>query len=555
MDRPQESEGDSEFVGSKGVVRKDEFVRVLTEALYSLGYSQTGRQLEEESGISLHSSEVRLFKQQILDCRWDESIATLHQIGQMDETSIKLVSSVILERKFFQLLAGEKIMDALHTLRNQITPLGVDVDTVCKLSSFILLPSQILDLHGPYGQESTMNSGKRFLDELKTLLPPSVWFPENRLVHLVEQGIEFQNDMCWLHNTPSGKMSLLAHEDCGMDQIPNHTVQVLQEHIGEVWFLKFSHNGKYLASSCSECLVIIWEVNVDGQVSLKHRLSGHEKPVSYISWSHDDNQLLTCGEEETVKRWDVASGECQHTYEISGRIDLGLVSCECQHTYEINGRIDLGLVSCEWAPDGKSIYSGVNDKRIIMWDPEGNLVECLPTHGTMRIADLRITSDGKQLITVCDRRTILLLELISNSARYIVEDQEIVCCTLSEDNQCLLVGLRDERIRLWNIAGGTGVLNEFRGHKRARFVVRPCFGGIKEKFIASGSEDSQVYIWHRKQPTPISKLAGHTGAVNCVSWNPADPQMLASGSDDRTIRIWGVKRANLDFQKQQLPNP
>lgn len=51
--------------------------------------------------------------------------------------------------------------------------------------------------------------------------------------------------------------------------------------------------------------------------------------------------------------------------------------------------------------------------------------------------------------------------------------------------------------------------------------------------------DHVVYIWHIRDENPICMLEGHTETVNSAHWNPKYPSMIASASDDNTVRIWG----------------
>ncbi|KAF5744052.1 WD repeat-containing protein 26-like [Tripterygium wilfordii] len=523
MARPLPSEGDDGVIGSKGVIKKVEFVRIIAKALYSLGYKKSGAHLEEESGIPLHSSVINLFMQQILDGKWDDSVATLHNIGLSDDSIVKSASFLILEQKFFEFLDGEKVMDALKTLRTEIAPLSINNGRVRELSSCIVFRGQY-SLVGSSNQDVVRKKSRpRLLEELQRLLPPTVMIPERRLEDLVEQALSLQRDACMFHNSMDKDISLYTDHNCGRDQIPSRTLQILQAHTDEVWFLQFSHNGKYLASSSNDRSAIIWEVDVNGGVFLKHRFSGHQKPVSAVSWSPDDCQLLTCGVEEAVRRWDVASGECLRVYEKPG----------------------LGLVSCGWFPDGKSIFTGVSDKSICMWELEGKEVECWKGQRTLKISDLEITSDGKQILSICRETAILLLDREAKVERLIEEDQTITSFALSGDNRFLLINLLNQEIHLWSIDGDMKLIAKYTGHRRSRFIIRSCFGGLEQAFVASGSEDSQVYIWHRGSGELIEALPGHSGAVNCVSWNPVNPHVLASASDDRTIRIWGLNNLHI----------
>ncbi|KAL6506816.1 hypothetical protein OROHE_022253 [Orobanche hederae] len=436
----------------------------MVEALHTLGYKNSGRFLEQESGLPLCSNELNLFMQQIIEGQWEESVETLKMISLSlenititDLSAIMKASVLIYEQKFFEFLDRE---------------------------------------------------------DIKHLLPTKVMVPKNRLVDLAEKVLDMQKRDCRFHNpSPVEHLSLLSDHLCEGEGIPRRTSQILVHHKDEIWFLKFSHNGQYLASSSRNCVVIIWEVQAGGQLSVIQKLSCFEKPVEQISWSPNDLQFLTCASGQYVLRWDVLSFQLLYGY----------------------GKSGLTTVSCGWHPNGDSIFASFNNKTITWWNLKGEELKwCYEgVVAYTRNAYLEIPRNRRELIIMCSSNKIVFLGLESMSIRFIVEDKIIVSFSISGDGKFCLVSLANERIHVYSTEGDHQPkrVAKYKGHKRTRFDVRSCFGGFEERFVASGSEDSQVYIWHRDSGELVHRLEGHGAVVNCVSWNPVNPHMLATGSD------------------------
>ncbi|XP_077227465.1 transducin family protein / WD-40 repeat family protein isoform X2 [Tasmannia lanceolata] len=507
----------SMMLGPKGLIKRCEFVRILIQSLYSLGYKNSASLLESESGISFISNESTLLKSQILDSKYEDCIHTLNLIEDLVEETRNSASFLVFQQLFFELLSSGDDFSALNVLRKRISPLGMSKEKVQKLACGIVSMREI-GLGGK-NDVSIDELRRNLVIELEGLLPPPITVPPRRLEYLVEMALTFQLDSCLYHNSPD-EISLYEDHCCGRNQIPTETAQILYHHKNEVWFVQFSNNGEYLASSSSDCTAIIWMVSEEGCVSLKHTLSSHRSPVSFVAWSPDDTMLLTCGNGEVLKLWDVESGTCKHTF---------------------GGEQSPVVSSCAWFPDSKRLVcgSGEPDRCIYMWDLKGKELDAWRGVRIPKVSDLSVTPDGERLICICSDKDIRIFNLRTKTEWVISEDHSITSLSVSRDGKFLIVNLNSQEIHMWDVTGTWDAPLKYTGHKQGKYVIRSCFGGLNCAFIASGSENSQIYIWHRKSCKLLEVLRGHSMTVNCVSWNPTKPQMLASASDDHTIRIWG----------------
>ena len=63
------------------------------------------------------------------------------------------------------------------------------------------------------------------------------------------------------------------------------------------------------------------------------------------------------------------------------------------------------------------------------------------------------------------------------------------------------------------------------------------------EYVASGSEDCGVYIYHIRHGRLLRILwNGHSDVVSMVSWHPHSENgcLLASASDDHKVCLWGT---------------
>ncbi|KAM9958815.1 hypothetical protein ACTFIW_012404 [Dictyostelium discoideum] len=77
--------------------------------------------------------------------------------------------------------------------------------------------------------------------------------------------------------------------------------------------------------------------------------------------------------------------------------------------------------------------------------------------------------------------------------------------------------------------------------------------------VGSASADGTVQVWNIKSKEAVSNMRGHDGRVFTVCWSLLDPNLLVSGGEDQTVRLWNYStqpfKTVTESQIKKSPQP
>ncbi|CAC22605.1 small subunit processome, U3 snoRNP-associated protein Utp1 [Schizosaccharomyces pombe] len=155
------------------------------------------------------------------------------------------------------------------------------------------------------------------------------------------------------------------------------------------------------------------------------------------------------------------------------------------------------------------------------------------------LSTLQYSSDGQRIITGADDGKIKVWDM--NSGFCIVtftqHTSAVSGLCFSKRGNVLFSSSLDGSVRAWDLIR----YRNFRTFTAPSRVQFSCIAvDPSGEIVCAGSQDSfEIFMWSVQTGQLLETLAGHEGPVSSLSFNSSG-SLLASGSWDKTVRIWDI---------------
>ncbi|KAJ9552997.1 hypothetical protein OSB04_017042 [Centaurea solstitialis] len=314
--------------------------------------------------------------------------------------------------------------------------------------------------------------------------------------------------------------------------------QDIQAHQGSILTMKFSLDGRYLASAGEDAVVRVWQVVEDERSndidipdvdpsclyftvnslaelaplmvakqkistlkSLRktkdsacvifppkvfrilekpvHEFHGHKGEVLDLSWSRD-NLLLSSSVDETVRLWRVGSDHCVKVFPHSNYVTCVQFQ-PVNEDYFISGSID-----------GKVRTWSISGCHVVDWIDVREIVTAVAYSPNGKGGVIGSMTGCCSFFSLSDNRFQLEASVSLNSKKKLPFRRIIGFQFCPQDSDKIMVTCADSHVRILH---GTNVIAKFRGQRNAGNPLSAAFTA-DGKHIVSASEDSNVYVWN-----------------------------------------------------------
>ncbi|KAJ4726273.1 WD repeat-containing protein 44-like [Melia azedarach] len=336
--------------------------------------------------------------------------------------------------------------------------------------------------------------------------------------------------------------------------------QEIQAHSGSIWSIKFSLDGRYLASAGEDCVIHVWKVveserkgelldkPEDGHLNLLLLANGSPEPTS-LSPKHMDNHFEKKRRGRSISRKSLSldhivvpetvfalsekpfcsfQGHLHDVLDLSWSKSQHLLSSSMDKTvrlWHLTSKTCLKIfshsdyVTCiQFNPvDDRYFISGSLDAKVRIWSiPERQVVDWNDLHEMVTAACY--TPDGQGALVGSYKGSCHLYNTSENKLQQ--KSQINLQNKKKKSHQKKITGFQfapgsssevlitsaDSRIR---VVDGVDLVHKFKGFRNTNSQISASLTA-NGRYVVSASEDSYVYVWKYEAESRPSRSKGVT---------------------------------------------
>lgn len=315
------------------------------------------------------------------------------------------------------------------------------------------------------------------------------------------------------------------------------------KHRGPINAAAFSPDGNLVATAGADGRILLWKPDEVQPTDIAKRIDnqpdppapfvellGHGKPVCSIAFSPDGSQLVSGGEDNVSRIWQVSTGE--QVLSLRG------------HTSYVR--------DCVFSPDGSRVLSASRDQQVKLWNPSayGEALALGRNEGSQHadaVLSARFSDDGSQIITASRDRTAQLWDTETQTlVESFNEGHEFLAshAVFFSGGSKLATAAGDGTTRIWNVASGTEI-DRLEGTGRTAAVDVSTDG----RWLASAGNENNVKVWDLASGKLAANLQGHEEAVSAIRFSP-NGKTLASGDERGRCQTWVLENNQWQVDRQ-----